>query len=80
MVFVKFGAGHLAFSPNGRRLACSGRIGQVVQLLDANTGAERQVVKAPVDFLNVAFTAGGARLITVGYSVLMEWALKSHST
>jgi WD40 repeat protein len=73
VVLVKFGVGHLAFSPDGRSLAISGLLSQVVQLLDPDSGAERQVVKAPAGFHLFSFSADGARLITVGSSVLMEW-------
>jgi WD40 repeat protein len=73
VVQLKFGTGPLAFSPDGRRLGISGSLSQVVQFLNADSGTERQVVKAPVDFFSFAFSADGARLITVGGSVLMEW-------
>jgi WD40 repeat protein len=73
VLLVKFGSGHLAFSPDGRRLGISGLLSQVVQFLDADSGAERQVVKAPTEFFSFAFSADGARLVTVGGSVLMEW-------
>jgi WD40 repeat protein/serine/threonine protein kinase len=81
---ASLGVRNVAFSPDGRGLAVwsNGPAGSpAVRLLDAASGAERQVLRGHVAAVaSVAFSADGTRLFTAGDLLVKEWDVTPAAT